>query len=436
MGQNLRARLQRIKEVKKQEAPPPATDNTISPPPEVSTGALPPGFGPEWVPAGFKTLRRSLTVKVPLALPDAFPRSLAILVNDLFRCPSIPGPGDLFFFDLETTGLSGGAGTVAFLAAFGRFAPGLGISPGAACTPSLAIEQYLLLDYPGEADFLKVLLPRLAPPGGNEAANIAVSFNGKSFDSQILKTRFLMNGMTPPFYYHADLLHPARRLWKRLLPDCSQKTLEEKVLGLDRTGDISGAFAPDIWFDFLKTAETKELLGICDHNVRDLKGLASLFLVLAEIAACPLEARNNILFDFEALSLWWRKTIALKASFFNEEEHNAGRELLQTAVAEGYPRALYTVGLERLRQCLHDEALPLLTGAAVTGKPCPDDLKAAALRLLAIDAEGRRRDPAAALSHTEAALALPGIGEGFKKGLLRRRERLYSKLTGSTSTSR
>jgi uncharacterized protein YprB with RNaseH-like and TPR domain len=431
MGQNLRARLRRIRDAKKrEEASPPAevpAEAGLSGP--VSAGGLPPGFGPEWVPAGFKVLRRSVAVDLPFVLPAAFSRSLAILVPDFFRYGSVPAPGDLFFFDLETTGLSGGAGTVAFLAAFGRFAalPGNTAFPAAS---ALVIEQFLLLDYSGEADFLNALLPCLT---GNEAGKIAVSFNGKSFDSQILKTRFLMNAFSPPFYYHADLLHPARRLWKRLLPDCSQKTLEEKVLGLDRTGDIGGEEAPDIWFDFLKTGETKDLFGICDHNVRDLRGLASLLLVLEQIAGNPTEAHNKFLFDFEALSLWWRKILIAKSCFFTDEEHKAGRELLETAVARGLPRALYTLGLDYFGQGRREEALSLL--ASLTQKACPGDLKALALRRLAIDAEWRRRDPAAALSSTEAALALPGIREGLKSDLLLRRERLHNKLTGSTSTS-
>jgi hypothetical protein len=53
-------------------------------------------------------------------------------------------------------------------------------------------------------------------------------------------------------------------------------------------------------------------------------------------------------------------------------------------------------------------------------------LKAAALRSLAIDAERRLQDPARALEYTEAALELEGIGEGLKKSLSRRRERLLN----------
>jgi uncharacterized protein YprB with RNaseH-like and TPR domain len=361
------------------------------------------------------TLKRTISVDAAFSLPAVFPETLAVLVHDLFRYGRIPLAEDLLFFDLETTGLSGGAGTAAFLAAFGRFA-----GPGR----ELRVSQYLLLDYPGEADFLKALAGEFDPLKGK--APLAVSFNGKSFDSQILKTRFRMQGLAQPFYYHADLLHPARRLWKRPLGDCSQKNLEVSVLGLERAGDIDGALAPDIWFSFLKTGETGELLGICDHNVRDIRGLASLFLALAEIAASPLENRGRFVFDLEALSLWWRKTLRSGRDFFSGAEAartaDTGGELLRAAAEEGHPGAMYARALDSFKEERAVESRCLLL--SITGGPAPSGLKAAAFRALAVDAEWRRKDPEAALSYTEAALALDCPGEGLRRDLLRRRERL------------
>ncbi|MDR0730386.1 MAG: ribonuclease H-like domain-containing protein, partial [Treponema sp.] len=215
---DLRSRLRRIREAEKSGAP--------SPPPLPAveeSASLPPGFGGEWKSAGFLTLKRTVRVDAAFALPAAFPEALVLLVPDLSRYGRIPLAADLLFFDLETTGLSSGAGTVAFLAAFGRFTaggpggggPGAGASEGGGSKPwgGLLITQYLLLDYPGEPDFLKAVTGEFDPPPGGRAP-LAVSFNGKSFDAQILKTRFRMQGLAPPAYYHADLLHPARRLWK------------------------------------------------------------------------------------------------------------------------------------------------------------------------------------------------------------------------------
>jgi uncharacterized protein YprB with RNaseH-like and TPR domain len=382
------------------------------------------------------TLKRS--VALDLAPPAVFPEALAILVHDLFRYgATIPRTGDLLFFDLETTGLSSGAGTVAFLAAFGRVAePGgpdggglddSGPKSGGEVPGKLIIRQYLLLDYPGEADFLKALAAEFDPVRGK--APLAVSFNGKSFDAQILRTRFRMQGLPHPSYYHADLLHPARRLWKRPLGDCSQKNLEVSVLGLDRAGDINGGLAPDIWFSFLKTGKTGELLGICDHNVRDIKGLASLLLALGEIAAAPLESRNKFLFDFESLALWWRKTLLSGEKPFplpGAAETGAG--LLRAAAAEGHPRAACAMAADSFKEGKAGEARRLLL--SVTTSPAPSGIRAAAFRALAVDAEWRQKDPETALAHTASALALEGLPGGIREDLTRRGEQLLGKKRG------
>ena len=54
---------------------------------------------------------------------------------------------DVIFFDLETTGLSGGSGTVAFLAALGRWR----------ADGTFSVRQYFIDDYPAEPLFLACL---------------------------------------------------------------------------------------------------------------------------------------------------------------------------------------------------------------------------------------------------------------------------------------
>ena len=244
-----------------------------------------------WDSAGYMALRRDRTGGEQFRLPVSMPEAAGAVM---------PGIGaayeNLLFFDLETTGLSGGAGTVAFLAAFGR----LVFEKKASRTASvytLKITQYLLLDYPGENDFIAALLSEFADN------TVMVSYNGKTFDSQILKTRCLMNGIKPPEYRHADLLHPARRLWKKILPDCSQGTIETNILGIDRTGDIPGFMAPEAWFSFLKDGNAGLLFGICDHNRRDISGLASIFSAMVCLASDPVSAIEKINYDPESLAL-------------------------------------------------------------------------------------------------------------------------------------
>ncbi|GHV42619.1 hypothetical protein AGMMS49546_21890 [Spirochaetia bacterium] len=499
MGQNLRARLQRIREAGKQIAAtsPQETAPEDSPVPDVSQPRVAPEargegiaaqnppsltadsplFHSSFVESGFQTLKRTVLLDIPLALPPALPAALPILIPDLRRyrrerdagqaeqagyakhtgyAEHTVNPRDLLFFDLETTGLSGGAGTVAFLAAFGRFVPpsGEAMSSVGKIPWKLHITQYLLLDYPGEGDFLEAALgefspdPGCRPQGADLSASqgfpLIVSYNGKSFDSQILKTRCLMNGMKPPVYAHADLLHPARRLWKRVLSDCSQATIETEILGLDRTGDVSGAMAPEIWFDFLKNNDAAPLLGICDHNLKDIQGLAVIFSSLSQIAADPLAAMDTFRVDCEQLALRWRDALRREPCFGEDEargelmaaqgrlmaaaqgeERRLGERLLERAAERGGPRAAYVLALDLIRRGRAGEGREKLQALAA-GDP-PGEVKGLAWRQLAIDAEWRLRDAGAALSYVEKALALENNRESLQKELAARRERLLLK---------
>jgi uncharacterized protein YprB with RNaseH-like and TPR domain len=390
---------------------------------------------------------------MPLTLPLVLPEGLSFLIPDIARFNSenqgaMPGVEDILFFDLETTGLSGGAGTVAFLAACGRF-----VSPrtGSAGAPAgefsaLEITQFLLLDYPGEVDFLDAVL-------GSLSSRVLATYNGKAFDSQILKIRCLMNGMSPPLLSQLDLLHPSRRLWKQVLPNCSQALIETAILGLDRSGDLPGSLAPDIWFEFLRSGGQADragqcqraLLGICDHNIKDIFGLASLFRAFVSIAAAPLEARRGFRCDAGQLALCWRRGVfrasrgALYASH-NQEETAA---LLLERAADDYPYPCLRLALD-LRACLRREeararllALRAWPEQAGGKQGCPPRIKALALRALSIDAE-KISEWEQALAYIDEALALfPPEQETprahllplrVKENLERRRERLLAKV--------
>ena len=105
------------------------------------------------------------------------------------RLPAARAP--FVFFDLETTGLSGGAGTYAFLVGCGWFD-----AEGAFVT-----EQFLLVDYAAE----RAMLQRW--PASSARAGALVSFNGKSFDAPVLETRYAYNRMESPC---ADRAAPRR----------------------------------------------------------------------------------------------------------------------------------------------------------------------------------------------------------------------------------
>jgi uncharacterized protein YprB with RNaseH-like and TPR domain len=393
-----------------------------------------------WAPAGHLTLKREIICGEALVLPEPMPSAAGIVMPGISAETTY---GDLLFFDLETTGLSGGAGTIAFLAAFGRLVP-TGDSaivkspalPGISqCIFRLCITQYLLLDYPGEYDFVGALTAEFKSNGTGLKPVTMVSYNGKSFDSQILKTRCLMNGINPPEYNHADLLHPARRLWKSMLPDCSQGTIETTIFGLDRTGDIPGAMAPDIWFSFLKTGEISPLMGICEHNLRDISGLAHIFGAMVCIAADPGSALNRIRFDPEALAIRWyeytrRRRRYSGQSFGSEKDGRTelrlwetGQKLLQIAAEMERPRAEFHYALSLIRSGNYLEGREWLLKAASADNSLA--VQTAALRALAIDSEKRMKNTAEALVLAERGLELlqpdSSLRSEFERRVLRLR---------------
>jgi hypothetical protein len=355
-----------------------------------------------------------MEIALPLALPGIFPVSLPALIPDMYKylIPGrigLPRPEDLLFFDLETTGLSGGAGILAFLAAFARPVPG----------GALQVNQYLLLDYPGEGDFLEALLAEFRP-----GQSLVVSYNGKSFDSQILKIRCRMNGMEAPDFFHADLLHPARRLWKAVLPNCSQAEIEGAILGLRRQGDIPGALAPEIWFGFLKTGETGDLEGIADHNLMDVRGLAAVFSAMVRIASNPEGSSYRA--DTEQLALIWRAA----RDRLDPPSRETGERLLAAAAAKGCPRALYCRSRDLFVNGREGEGRELLSRLAAGGA-YSSRIRAFALRTLAVDAEWRLGDTDKALSLTGEALTLREIPDGLRKDLEKRKKRLLEKTGGA-----
>ncbi len=185
-------------------------------------------------------------------------------------------PARLVFLDTETTGLAGGAGTLAFLIGVARlFADGL------------ELRQWVLSAFAGEAALLSALSAMLA------AETVLVSFNGKTFDIPLLETRARLHGHDPRLRErpHIDLLHTLRRAHGRGLPDCRLKTAETHLLGLARGDDLPGDQAPAAWRAWLTRGEIDLLLAVLAHNRNDLLSTALLLAVLAgEAAGFSLDA--------------------------------------------------------------------------------------------------------------------------------------------------
>ena len=195
-------------------------------------------------------------------------------------------PGRIYL-DTETTGLSGGSGTLVFL-----------VGVAVVRDDCLEITQLLLTRYAGETALL-TCLGDLLP---NDCA--VVTYNGKSFDVPLLVGRYRINRLADPFpgRAHLDLLHPVRRLFSSRWPDCRLPTAEQALLGLRHHNDLPGSAAPDAWFAYLRRGETDLLAKVCRHNAQDVLSLPALHTVLNDC----LKAPSASTLDLTALARWLR----------------------------------------------------------------------------------------------------------------------------------
>ena len=171
---------------------------------------------------------------------------------------------DMLFFDIETTGLSGGAGTHLFLMGMLRVTEG-----------GILFTQLFLHSLSSERFFLNAIAE------GFTDAKILVSYNGKSYDYNILKNRYIMTGL--PFFstdpLHLDLLYTSRRIWRGLFPDYTLSTVENRALQVKRRGDIPGWQIPEVYADYLRGRNVAaDMLRIIQHNRDDVLSLLALLI--------------------------------------------------------------------------------------------------------------------------------------------------------------
>ncbi len=203
------------------------------------------------------------------------------------RRVGVPTAGPLLFFDLETTGLSGGAGTLAFLVGCGYFDD-----------DGFHTRQLFLSGYEAEREVLDALTALAGRFGG------LVTFNGRTFDVPLIETRYLFHRLESPFadMPHFDMLHPARKLWRRRNiaqpshrerwsggrpgegASCALGALEEAILGVERVGDVPGFEIPSRYFHYLRTGDLAPLEPVFEHNRLDLLSLAAITAIAARMA--------------------------------------------------------------------------------------------------------------------------------------------------------
>lgn len=195
--------------------------------------------------------------------PEAL--SLPVSVTGLLDLagPGLP-TGSILFLDTETTGLSIGTGTIPFLIGLAWLEP----------NTDRWIMRQLFLASPAAQDALVVELD-----GIFKRFPYLCTFNGKSYDVPLIRSRFILQRRSmKTFAHHFDLLH----IWKRLLPadlagGFRQKNLEKSMLGIEREGDLDGAAIPGLYFDWTKYGVDHGLADVVRHNELDMCGMIGLY---------------------------------------------------------------------------------------------------------------------------------------------------------------
>jgi uncharacterized protein len=300
------------------------------------------------------------------------------------------------FVDLETTGLSGGAGTVAFLVGVGWFDLG-----------AFQVRQFLLTSYASERALLCAVAECF------DAAALLITYNGKTFDVPVMETRWAFHRIDSPIsaLRHFDMVHVARRLWKRpvdvgqpgsLAANCQLSSLEQRLFAVARCNDVDGFDIPTVYFRFLRRPDPQMLESVLEHNRNDLLSLA---VITAE--ALNLIQTN----DVSALSA--EQALGLARVYERSGEASRLQLCLDRAAEPNQPvgvqlEALYRLALLLRRQRRFDEAAGiwrrLIEHCKISRSAFSKAAEKAAVHALAVHHEHRRRELETARKYATWAL--------------------------------
>jgi uncharacterized protein YprB with RNaseH-like and TPR domain len=305
---------------------------------------------------------------------------------------ALADPTRWLFLDTETTGLSGGTGTYAFLVGLAWWDSG-----------GLQAEQLLMRDFAEEHSMLHDLAARLTE------RPVLVTFNGKAFDWPLLENRFTMTRAipTPRLAAHLDLLHPSRALWKLRLGSVRLIELERHVLDAPRLGwhreeDILSAMIPQHYFDYLRGGPASPLVGVVRHNQMDLRGLAA--LVGKIDALLTAEARTCREDNFHSLDLFGLSRF-LNRRGDSDRAHDACAQALAFGLpSEFRPQARKQLALFAKRRGAHETAAALWQELATDSSDDPHH-SIHACEQLAMYYERRLKDFTRATEFATLALA-------------------------------
>ncbi len=215
------------------------------------------------------------------------------------------------FIDTETTGLGGGAGVYCFMVGVGTFEGGApGENLGDPATPTQFVVRQFFMRNPAEEGALLIALAELL-----EQYTMSVTFNGRTFDLPLLRARFSQNQRMFPDLRgsgrmlnadrpHLDLLHPARRLWKRRLQSCRLINLEQMILGLQRNeDDVPGHLIPLLYTEYMRSGNAHDMRRVFYHNGEDIVSMVALAEQLGRAFDQPAAQPTQPLHPLDCLAL-------------------------------------------------------------------------------------------------------------------------------------
>ncbi|MBL8257267.1 MAG: ribonuclease H-like domain-containing protein [Pseudoxanthomonas mexicana] len=202
-----------------------------------------------------------------LRLEEILPfAAVAPHIDGTFARTGMLPTANMLFFDTETTGLSGGTGTRAFMVGASDFVPG-----------GLRVRQLLITHLSAEPAMLREFSRWLA-----EDTRL-VSYNGRCYDAPLLAARYRLARQGTPLagLEHLDLLFPTRRRYRGVWENCRLATIERRALGIVREDDLPGSEAPGAWLQYLRGGDAGLLRRVLQHNFQDVVTLAHLLLHLS-----------------------------------------------------------------------------------------------------------------------------------------------------------
>ncbi len=325
------------------------------------------------------------------------------LISMIFNESELTGidPLKLLYFDTETTGLSGGTGTIPFMLGFGFIEH-----------DSFEVRIFVLNNPGKEREFLDKVDEFLATLD----ISGVVTYNGKGFDYPLMETRYILNRKKFPLleFPHLDYLYPARIIWKNTFESRKLGYLGDMLLNISREDDIDGSMIPQFYFEYLRTGDFAMMDKIVEHNALDIVGLFALLLLGCKYAI-DLSITSD---DGEMLGIAMLNerfgNLDIAVDMYRNLNKNCSRE-------EILSKSVKKLASIKKKKKLFEEAAELWKILSSSG-----DKKA--LREISIYFEHKKKDFSGAIEFVRRGLELSDISIVQRKDFEKRLTRLEKKI--------